>query len=99
MNIIMEVKAARSRRKSVISKLLFRYVFILFYFCSLVKQRNGIYDVLRRDTLRNQPVKQTDRTGQTNLLPRGGWHNLLESKLAVWAVVFCRSMPMLHLTC
>ncbi|WP_158025932.1 hypothetical protein [Pararhizobium arenae] len=42
MNIIIEVKAARSRRKSVISFLLFRYVFILFYICSLVKRLQPI---------------------------------------------------------
>jgi hypothetical protein len=37
MNRLIDVKAARSRTKSVITWLLFRYVSTLFYFCSLVK--------------------------------------------------------------
>ncbi|WP_156384862.1 hypothetical protein [Rhizobium sp. Leaf453] len=39
MNIATEVKAARSRIKSVIAGLLFRYVPLMFYLCSLVKQQ------------------------------------------------------------
>jgi hypothetical protein len=39
MNMATEVKAARSRIKSVIAGLLFRYVLLMFYLCSLVKQQ------------------------------------------------------------
>ena len=39
--VMMEVKAATSRRNSVISSLLFRYVFILFPSCSSVNKRTN----------------------------------------------------------
>ena len=42
MNRLIEAKAARSRTKSVITWLLFRYVFTLFYFCSLVKPNTDV---------------------------------------------------------
>lgn len=42
MKRLIEAKAARSRTKSVITWLLFRYVFTLFHFCSLVKRGTGI---------------------------------------------------------
>jgi hypothetical protein len=42
MNRLIEAKAARSRTKSVITWLLFRYVFTLFHFCSLVKRYTGV---------------------------------------------------------
>jgi hypothetical protein len=38
--VMMEAKAATSRRNSVISSLLFRYVFILFPSCSSVNKKN-----------------------------------------------------------
>jgi hypothetical protein len=43
MNMAMEVKAARSRMKSVIGRLLFRYVLTMFYLCSLVKKQPQIF--------------------------------------------------------
>ncbi|RAS15349.1 hypothetical protein DEU52_103267 [Ensifer adhaerens] len=42
MNRLIDAKAARSRTKSVITWLLFRYVVTLFHFCSRVKQCTGI---------------------------------------------------------
>ena len=42
MKRLIEAKAARSRTKSVITWLLFRYVFTLFHFCSLVKRCTGV---------------------------------------------------------
>jgi hypothetical protein len=38
--VMMEAKAATSRSNSVISSLLFRYVFILFPSCSAVNKKN-----------------------------------------------------------
>jgi hypothetical protein len=38
--VMMEAKAATSRRISVICSLLFRYVFILFHSCSHVNKKN-----------------------------------------------------------
>ncbi|KQV40618.1 hypothetical protein ASC96_19220 [Rhizobium sp. Root1204] len=43
MNMAMEVKAARSRMKSVIGWLPFLYVLILFHICSCVKQQQQIF--------------------------------------------------------